>query len=181
MQIGYARVSTSDQNLDLQIDALTSAGCTRIFKDKESGSVDDRCGLSEALEFVRPGDTLVVWKLDRLGRSIRHLIDTVTKLQEQQIGFKSLQEAIDSNSPGGKLVFHLFAALAEFERAILVDRTKAGLAAARARGRVGGRPLKMEPHKIQIAKTLMAEPGHQVAVVAKTLGVSRSTLYRHLP
>src|SRR5919199_1111952 len=137
MLIGYARVSTDDQTLDLQRDALTKAGCDRILTDTMSGATADRPGLTQSLAYARPGDTLVVWRLDRLGRSLRHLIETVTGLEQRGIGFKSLTEAIDTTSPGGKLVFHLFGALAEFERDLLRARTQAGLTAARARGRRG--------------------------------------------
>jgi DNA invertase Pin-like site-specific DNA recombinase len=140
MLIGYARVSTEDQNLDLQRDALKQAGCEQIYTDRVSGTKAERKGLTEALSHLRSGDTLVVWRLDRLGRSLRHLIDTVTDLQEREIGFKSLQESIDTTTSGGKLVFHIFGALAEFEREIIRERTKAGLTAARARGKSGGRP-----------------------------------------
>src|SRR5512143_1072690 len=141
MLIGYARVSTLEQTLALQQDALTKAGCERTFTDTASGSLAARPGLTEALDFARPGDTLVVWRLDRLGRSLRHLIDTVSLLQERGIGFKSLQEQLDTTTSGGKLVFHVFGALAEFERDLIRERTQAGLLAARARGRLGGRRL----------------------------------------
>src|SRR5512143_1215172 len=140
MLVGYARVSTLEQTLALQQDALTQAGCERIFTDTASGSLTDRPGLTEALDFARPGDTLVVWRLDRLGRSLRHLIDTVALLQERGIGLKSLQEQLDTTTSGGKLVFHVFGALAEFERDLIRERTQAGVMAARARGRLGGHP-----------------------------------------
>src|SRR5918911_5738013 len=138
--LGYARVSTGDQNLDLQRDALTAAGCYRVFADTASGALTVRPELDRLLDQLRPGETLVVWKLDRLGRSLRHLVDTVTGLAERGIGFRSLQEAIDTTTPGGKLVFHVFAALAEFERDLIRERTSAGLAAARAPGRHGAAP-----------------------------------------
>ena len=138
--LGYARVSTTDQQPQLQVDALIAAGCYRVFTETASGARTDRPTLEQVLDQLRPGDTLVVWKLDRLGRSLRHLVDTVTGLAERGIGFRSLQEAIDTTTPGGKLVFHVFAALAEFERDLIRERTNAGLAAARARGRHGGRP-----------------------------------------
>lgn len=181
MLIGYARVSTGDQALDLQNDALVKAGCERVFTDVASGGIPDRHGLSEALDFVRPGDTLVVWKLDRLGRSLRHLIDVVTNLQQNGIGFRSLQESIDSTSSGGKLIFHVFAALAEFERDIIRERTIAGLAAARARGRHGGRPRKLTSKQLEMAVALMRDPETSVKDICETLSVSRATLYRHLP
>jgi DNA invertase Pin-like site-specific DNA recombinase len=138
--LGYARVSTTDQQPHLQVDALERAGCYRVFTETASGARTDRPSLEQLLDQLRPGDTLVVWKLDRLGRSLRHLVDTVTGLAEHGIGFRSLQESIDTTTPGGKLVFHVFAALAEFERDLIRERTSAGLAAARARGRHGGRP-----------------------------------------
>ena len=144
MKIGYARVSTQDQNLDLQKDALDKAGCTKIFVDEISGTVAQRAGLDKAKEVLRKGDVLIVWRLDRLGRSIRDLIDWVNHLEEEGIGFKSLQESIDTTTSSGKLVFHIFAALAEFERNLIRERTNAGLAAARARGRVGGRKKSLK-------------------------------------
>jgi DNA invertase Pin-like site-specific DNA recombinase len=139
MLIGYARISTSDQTLDLQKDALEKAGCSKIFTDTASGAKAERIGLDEALNYVRSGDTLVVWKLDRLGRSLPHLIETITGLNNRGIGFKSITEAIDTTTSGGKLIFHIFGALAEFERDIIRERTQAGLNAARSRGRKGGR------------------------------------------
>ena len=140
MLVGYARVSTDEQTLNLQNDALQASGCQHIFTDTASGAKRDRPGLDEAIHFVRSGDTLVVWRLDRLGRSLKHLIETVGALEERGIGFRSLQENIDTTTSGGKLVFHVFGALAEFERGLIRERTNAGLAAARARGRGGGRP-----------------------------------------
>jgi DNA invertase Pin-like site-specific DNA recombinase len=178
--LGYARVSTSEQNPDLQLDALKGAGCFRVFVDRASGALDERPELTKALDQLRPGDTLVVWKLDRLGRSLRHLIDTVAELQRRDVGFRSLQESIDTTTPGGKLVFHLFGALAEFERDIIRERTNAGLAAARARGRAGGRPLRMTLEKVAIARQMYDTHEHPVAVIAGTLGVSRASVYRHL-
>lgn len=179
MLIGYARVSTHEQNLDLQLDALDKAGAEKVFTDTASGSKAARPGLEQALSHAREGDTLVVWKLDRLGRSLRHLIDTVQALSERGIGFRSLQESIDTTTPGGKLVFHVFGALAEFERDLVRERTNAGLSAARARGRQGGRPKKLTDKKIQQAKALIKDPAVSIAEICKTLGISRSTLYRN--
>lgn len=178
MNIGYARVSTQDQNLDLQNDALTAAGCEKIYTDKMSGSKTDRPGLDEILGFIRNGDTLVVWKLDRLGRSLKHLIQVMQLLDERGIYFKSVQESLDTSTPGGKLIFHVFGALAEFERDIIRERTLAGLAAARARGKVGGRPRKLSKKQVEMAKTLMADPSRSIGEICETLGVSKATLYR---
>jgi DNA invertase Pin-like site-specific DNA recombinase len=178
--LGYARVSTADQQAHLQVDALEHAGCYRVFTETASGARTDRPTLQQLLDQLRPGDTLVVWKLDRLGRSLRHLVDTVTGLADRGIGFRSLQEAIDTTTPGGKLVFHVFAALAEFERDLIRKRTAAGLAAARARGRHGGRPSVMTTHKAQVAQEMYRSGQYTVATIAKTLGVSRASIYRHL-
>jgi DNA invertase Pin-like site-specific DNA recombinase len=178
--VGYARVSTMEQNLWLQKDALSRAGCVRIFEDKISGVKEERPGLHQALDFMREGDTLVVWRLDRLGRSLRHLIDTVTLLQKKGIGFKSLQENLDTTSSTGKLVFHIFGALAEFERDVIRSRTKAGLSAARARGRLGGRPKKLNANQLKIAKSMYADKSLGIGEICKTLKISRSTLYRSL-
>src|SRR5688572_29979249 len=156
MLIGYARVSTNDQNLDLQRSALQNAGCEQIFTDRVSGTKAERKGLTEALSHLRAGDTLVVWRLDRLGRSLRHLIDTVAALSARGVGFRSLQEQIDTTTSGGKLVFHVFGALAEFERDLIRERTEAGLTAARARGRHGGRP-GLTPQRVQQLRTLAAD------------------------
>src|SRR5512135_3617592 len=180
MLIGYARVSTLEQTLALQQDALTKAGCERLFTDTASGSQVVRPGLEEALTYVRPGDTLVVWRLDRLGRSLRHLIDTIGALQQRRIGFKSLQEQIDTTTSGGKLVFHVFGTLAEFERDLIRERTQAGLLAARARGRLGGRPKALDPRKVQIAQALYRDKTNAIADICRTLRVSRATLYRYL-
>jgi len=179
MLIGYARVSTQDQNLDLQLDALDRAGCEKVFTDTASGAKAARPGLDQALSFARPGDTLVVWKLDRLGRSLRHLIDTIHALSERGVGFKSLQESIDTTTSGGKLVFHVFGALAEFERDLIRERTNAGLKAARARGRKGGRPKALNERQRQQARTLIKDTSHSIADICKTLKISRSTLYRY--
>ena len=180
MLIGYARVSTQDQTPDLQIDALNKAGCEQIFTDTVSGTKARRPGLEDAFSHLRSGDTLVVWRLDRLGRSLRHLIDTVADLQEKGIGFKSLQENIDTTTSGGKLVFHIFGALAEFEREIIRERTQAGLQAARARGKTGGRPKALTKSKAEMARQLYADKTHPIDDICQILGISRTTLYRYL-
>lgn len=180
MNVGYARVSTQDQNLDLQIDDLKKFGCERIFTDKVSGSSQDRPGLNEALAFVRKGDTLAVWRLDRLGRSLQHLIQTVNTLHDRGVGFASLQEGVNTSTANGKLVFHIFGAMAEFERSLIRERTIAGLSAARARGRLGGRRPKLNPEQVEMARTVLANASGKIGEVAKMLGVSRSTVYRHL-
>jgi len=181
MNIGYARVSTGDQTLDLQLDALTKADCGRVFTETASGAKSDRPLLKEAVEYLRPGDTLVVWRLDRLGRSLQHLIETVTALEGRGIGFCSLTESIDTTTPGGKLIFHVFGALAEFERDLIQERTHAGLAAARARGRTGGRPRKLnDPKQLALARRLYADGQTDVATICSTLGISRATFYRAL-
>lgn len=181
MNLGYARVSTFDQHLELQEDALTKAGCEKIFRDVASGAIDSRKGLAEAIEFARSGDTLVVWKLDRLGRSLKHLIETVNLLKERGVGLLSLQEKIDTTTSGGKLIFHVFGALAEFERELIRERTNAGLKAARARGRLGGRPPKLTPKQIEMAKRLLNDPTVDIKEICQTLQISRSTLYRYCP
>jgi len=180
MLIGYARVSTVEQNLDLQEDALKKAGCDEIYTDTISGATAQRPGLDECLKYLRPGDTLVVWKLDRLGRSLKHLIETVQVLEGREIGFRSVQESIDTMTPGGKLVFHVFGALAEFERDLIRERTNAGLAAARARGRKGGRPALLDEKKRAVALALHADPTVSITDICKTLGISRTTFYRSL-
>jgi len=180
MLIGYARISTNEQNLNLQTDALTKAGCEKIFTDTASGAKSDRTGLTEAINFMRKGDTLCVWKLDRLGRSLKHLIETVLVLQALGKGFCSLQENIDTTTSGGKLFFHIFGALAEFERDIIRERTRAGLASARSRGRLGGRPSIMNSKKLKMATSLYADGETQVGEICETLGISRATFYRHL-
>ena len=180
MQIGYARVSTNDQTLNLQLDALKAAGCTRIFEDHISGTKTERVGLQDAMSHLREGDTLVVWRLDRLGRSLKHLIETITDLQERGIGFKSLQENIDTTSPGGKLIFHIFGSLAEFERDLIRERTQAGLEAARSRGRVGGRPKALSKSKAEMARQMYADRNNSVSEICKTLGISRMTLWRYV-
>jgi DNA invertase Pin-like site-specific DNA recombinase len=180
MQVGYARVSTGEQNLDLQKDALTKAGCERIFTDELSGVKANRPGLANALSFVRAGDTLVVWRLDRLGRSLKDLLEKVEELGRRQIEFKSLHESIDTTTSAGKLQFHIFSALAEFERDLIRERTQAGLRAARARGRVGGRRPRMNQEKVKIAVSLMKDKTNKIKHICKTLGVSRTTLYRYV-
>ncbi|MFJ2352683.1 recombinase family protein [Glutamicibacter sp. NPDC087673] len=178
--LGYARVSTGDQDAQLQLDALTKAGCHRIFTDTASGSLESRPELDKLLDQIRPGDTLVAWRLDRLGRSIRHLINHMDALQQQGIDFKSLQENIDTSSSGGRLVFNIFASLAEFERDLIRERTNAGLATARARGRTGGRPSSLSPDKLRAAKRMYEQRDMTVAQIGEVLGVSRSTVYRAL-
>lgn len=180
MHIGYARVSTEDQHLHLQIDALKKAGCEKIFTDEMSGAKSERPGLREALSFVRQGDTLVVWRLDRLGRSLKDLIDRVEELKGRQVQFRSLNENIDTSSSGGKFMFHIFSALAEFERDLIRERTMAGLMAARARGRLGGRPKIMPMEKIKMAASLMKDPSLSVKDICRNLGISRTTLYRYV-
>lgn len=180
MLIGYARVSTYDQTEALQIDALNKAGCGRMFTDTASGAKSDRPGLAQALDYAREGDTLVVWRLDRLGRSLIDLIEIMNTLDERNVCFQSLTEGFDTTTPGGKLIFHVFGALAEFERELLRERTMAGLAAARARGRMGGRKRKMTAKDITMAKTLMADKTYSPRDIAKRFGVSKATLYRRL-
>jgi DNA invertase Pin-like site-specific DNA recombinase len=177
---GYARVSTHDQTLNLQKDALTKATCSKIFTDTVSGAKTERKGLAEALNFVRAGDTLVIWRLDRLGRSLRDLIATMTMLEGRGIGFKSLTENIDTTTSGGKLIFHIFGALAEFERNLIRERTTAGLMAARAKGRTGGRPKVLTGKKLSIAQDLYNNRRNFIAEICRTLKVSRPTLYRSI-
>jgi DNA invertase Pin-like site-specific DNA recombinase len=183
MLIGYARVSTQDQTLNLQKDALEKIGCNKIFTDTASGAKAERKGLEEAIAYVREGDTLVVWRLDRLGRSLKHLIETITNLNNRKIGFKSIQENIDTTTSGGKLVFHIFGALAEFERDIIRERTNAGLQAARGRGRLGGRPKAKTlntPKKVALAQSLYDDKNNTIDEICRTLNISRSTLYRYI-
>ena len=180
MLIGYARVSTQDQNLELQTEALSKAGCKRIFSDKLSGSRAERPGLAQAQELLREGDTLVVWKLDRLGRSVKHLVNLVGELHQQGIQFKSLTDAIDTGTPSGRFFFHVMASLAEMERELTVERTRAGLEVARQLGRKGGRKRQMTESKIKSAKKLLAS-GVPPRDVAGNLGVSVPTLYRWVP
>ncbi len=183
MLIGYARVSTIEQTLDLQQDALRQAGCEQLFTDHISGAKSERPGLTQALEFVRSGDILVVWKLDRLGRSLKQLIEIVTELQKRNVGFRSLTENIDTTSPGGKLIFHIFGSLAEFERDLIRERTLAGLAAARARGRKGGRPRAAslnDAHKLARAQALYNDKHYSIKDICEMLHISRTTLYRYI-
>jgi DNA invertase Pin-like site-specific DNA recombinase len=179
--VGYARVSTADQNAALQVDALKAAGCKRIFRETASGAQRDRPELAKALDYIREGDVLCVWKLDRLARSLRQLLETGEALAERGIGLRSLTESIDTTTPGGRLVFHVFGALAEFERGIIRERTMAGLENARRMGRKGGRPRAMSDADIAKAKAMLTSPDITVEAVAETLGVSAATLYRYLP
>jgi len=180
MLIGYARVSTQDQNLELQIEALTKAGCKKIFEDKVSGSRAERPGLAKARDVLREGDTLVVWKLDRLGRSVKHLVNLVVELEQQGVQFKSLTDVIDTGTPSGRFFFHVMASLAQMERELTIERTRAGLAVARQLGRKGGRKRQMTESKIRSAKKLLAT-GVPPRDVATNLGVSVPTLYRWIP
>lgn len=178
--VGYARVSTPEQSLNLQTDALKKAGCEKIFTDVASGAKSARPGLKDALDYVRKGDMLVVWKLDRLGRSLPDLIQRVQHLHDKEIGFKSLQEQIDTTTSSGKLTFHLFSALAEFERDIIRERTQAGLKAARSRGRVGGRPHALTTKELGILKQLHDDPKNSIADICRTLHIGKTTVYRYL-
>jgi DNA invertase Pin-like site-specific DNA recombinase len=180
MLIGYARVSTQDQNLSLQKDALKKAGCERIYTDKTGGAETNRSGLDKTLDVLRPGDTLVVWKLDRLGRSLSHLVELVNQLKEREVGFRSLQESIDTTSGVGKLVFHIFASLAEFERDLIRERTLAGLESARARGRMGGRPKAMDKKKSAMARSMHRDKNLTVKQICETLGIGKTTFYRYV-
>ena len=180
MLIGYARVSTTDQTLDLQLDALKKAGCTQTFTDTVSGGTTERPGLAETFSHLRDGDTLVVWRLDRLGRSLKHLIETITKLHSQGIDFKSTTEQIDTTTSGGKLIFHVFGALAEFERDIIRERTQAGLAAARTRGRQGGRRKTLTLKQIAMVQKLYADKTTPIRDICKSFNISRMTLYRYI-
>lgn len=180
MRIGYARVSTSEQNLDLQKDALERAGCDKIIEDVISGKTESRTGLDRVREMLREGDVLVVWRLDRLGRSLKHLIELMAELEKLKIGFQSIQESIDTTTPGGRLVFHIFGALAEFERNLISSRTKAGLDAARARGRKGGRPKKLGNQQRAMAIDLYNRKTHGVDEICRTVGISKPTLYAYV-
>ena len=180
MLIGYARISTQEQTLNLQKDALEKIGCIKIFSDVVSGAKAERKGLQEALEYVREGDTLVVWRLDRLGRSLKHLIETITKLNNRKVGFKSITENIETTTSGGNLVFHIFGALAEFERDIIRERTQTGLQTARARRRLGGRPKALNPKKVSMAQALYNDKNNSISDICKTLNISIATLYRYV-
>lgn len=178
MLIGYARVSTTDQSLDPQLDCLKEAGCEKLFSDIASGAKTERIGLNQAIAFCRQDDTLVVWKLDRMGRSMSHLIGVVRTLADQQIGFRSLTEQIDTTTPGGRLIFHVFGALAEFERDLIRERVNAGLKSARARGRRGGRPPISEETQA-MARALLADKALSVKQICQQLGIAKSTLYKY--
>ena len=180
MKIGYARVSISDQSNHMQRRALKQDGCEKIFTDTASGILTTRVGLDKAISHLRAGDTLVVWRLDRLGRSIQNLIQIIQSLQEKKIGFKSLQESIDTTTSGGKLIFHIFSALAEFEREVIRERTTAGLQAARARGRFGGRPCLLNAKDIIRLKKLYANKKNTVIEICKIFKISRPTFYNYL-
>jgi DNA invertase Pin-like site-specific DNA recombinase len=180
MLIGYARVSILDQTLGLQQDALTAADCEQLYTETASGASTDRPGLTQALSHLRAGDNMVVWRLDRLGRSLVHLIDTIRDLQERGIGFRSLQEQINTTTSGGKLIFHVFGALAEFERDLIRERTHAGLAAARARGRLFGRPKVLSPQQAKQLQSLAKDDRNTVGEICGTLGISRARYYRYV-
>jgi DNA invertase Pin-like site-specific DNA recombinase len=183
MKIGYARVSTGDQNLDLQIDALQQAGCERIFEEKLSGSRSDRPELEQLLDQARPGDVIMIWKLDRLGRSLKHLVELVSHLNERRIGLRSINDPIDTTNAQGKLIFNIFASLAEFERDLIAERTQAGLRSARARGRVGGRPKGLTSDaelKAIAAEALYREGKLSVVEITNNLSISKATLYKYL-
>lgn len=180
MYIGYARVSTHDQHLDVQQEALRQAGCTKILVDRVSGTVADRPGLAQLKAILRADDTLVVWRLDRLGRSLKDLIAWVAWLEQEKIGLRSLHEALDTTTPSGKLTFHIFGALAEFERQLIQERTQAGLRVARARGRFGGRPKALPADKQQLAVQLYQEKKVAVKDICALMGISKPTLYAYV-
>ncbi len=180
MLIGYARISTLDQNDELQLDALKKAGCEKIFSDKISGTIGERPGLVKMKLMLRKGDTLVVWRLDRLGRSLKHLIEWAEYLQSQEVGLKSLQESIDTSTSSGKMIFHIFCVLAEFERNLIVERTHAGLAAARARGRLGGRPKQLDKDKRKLAVDLYHKKETPIKKICEMLNISKPTLYKYV-
>ena len=178
--IGYARISTQEQNLDLQRDALKQAGCNKIITDEASGSLAERPGLTKLKDSLREGDTLVVWRLDRLGRSLKHLIEFIYDLETKKIGFKSIHESIDTTTSTGKLVFHIFGALAEFERSLIKERSKAGLAAARARGRLGGRPKSLNLSKRQLVAEMYKDRKRTVKEICQMVEISKPTLYKYV-
>ena len=180
MKIGYARVSTLDQCLDVQLEKLRAAGCEKIFSDKCSGIKEERPGLEEALAYVRQGDILVVYKLDRLGRNLKHLLDVIHDLETRQIDFESLSESLNTATPVGRLIFQIFGAIAEFERELIRERCLAGLEHARARGRIGGRPSKLNKSQVKIAKTMYKKNTMTIAEICAELEISRSTFYRHI-
>ena len=180
MKIGYARVSTTLQNSDLQNDALEKEGCEKIFTDKISGTVVERPALSKVKEILRSGDTLVVWRLDRLGRSLKDLIEWMNHLEKEGVALKSLQESIDTSTATGKLIFHVFGAMAEFERNLIKERTQAGLSAARARGRVGGRPKRLNEDKRKLAVRLYNEKNHSIDAICEMMGITKPTLYKYV-
>lgn len=178
--LGYCRVSTADQNEELQLDALKAVDCDRVFIDHSSGKLANRPALDTMLEAMRPGDTVVAWRLDRLARSVRHLLELVAQLESRGVGLRSLRESIDTNSATGRLTLHLFASIAEFERDLLVERTQAGLVAARSRGRRGGRPRVVTPEKLQTARAMYDSRDYDVAAIGRVLRVSRASVYRAL-
>ena len=180
MKIGYARVSTIDQNLDLQIDSLKKAGCEKIITDKISGSLQHRIGLEELLNTIRKDDEVIVWRLDRLGRSLKHLIELITIFNKKEIFFTSITESINTKSSSGKLIFHIFASLSEFERNLISERTKSGLQAARSRGKLGGRPKKAPKEKRQLAKELYNSKKYSLAKICKMIEISKPTLYKYI-
>lgn len=180
MKIGYARVSTIEQNPDLQHDALKKAGCKKIYTDHASGAKSERPALNESLKYLRKGDCLVVWRLDRLGRSLKHLIEVVEGLENRKVGFASLQEGINTTTSGGRLVFHIFGALSEFERNLIRERTHAGLTAARARGRMGGRKPKLKPAQVKTLRRMYDSRKHSIKEICKIMGISKPTLYEYL-
>lgn len=180
MKVGYARVSTLVQKADMQHDALKQAGCEKIFTDNASGAKAERPALIEALKYARSGDTLVVWRLDRLGRSLKHLIEVVEELERRKVGFMCIQDGINTTTSGGKLVFHLFGALAEFERNIIRERTKAGLSAARARGRLGGRKPKLKPGQVKTLHKMYESKQHTIKEICKVMHISKATLYKYI-
>lgn len=180
MNIGYSRTSTDSQNDSLQLDALKEAGCEKIFSDVASGSKTDRVGLRECIEFARSGDVIVAWKLDRIGRSLKDLIETVNTLKSRDIGLKVLTQNLDTTTPSGMLIFHVFGAIAEFEKSLIQERTAAGLKIARARGRLGGRPKALDKKQVAVAESLYGDGKTSVSQICKTLGISRATFYRNI-